>query len=147
MLPQPFHYILIRGERKLKLIYIKSPFVIVIRCSLIVHPSIHHIFLRGNNSAVGGHRALPKVANERYCNIVLIFCIFCAHVHMHAAHMCCACMLMCTNKNSKNKNYCNTFYLPPSGMPSYHPELSFFWYAPSMCTCTAHTAYACAQKN
>merc|ERR1712237_223557 len=30
-------------------------------------------FLRGNNSALGGHRALPKVANERYCNIVLIF--------------------------------------------------------------------------
>ena len=26
-----------------------------------------------NNSALGGHRALPKVANERYCNIVLIF--------------------------------------------------------------------------
>merc|ERR1712237_82323 len=29
-------------------------------------------FLRGNNSALGGHRVLPKVANEMYCNIVLI---------------------------------------------------------------------------
>ena len=26
-----------------------------------------------NNSALGGHRLLPKVANERYCNIFLIF--------------------------------------------------------------------------
>ena len=26
-----------------------------------------------NNSALGGHKALPKVANERYCNVVLIF--------------------------------------------------------------------------
>ena len=26
-----------------------------------------------NNSALGGHRALPKVANERYCYIFLIF--------------------------------------------------------------------------
>ena len=30
-------------------------------------------FLLLNNSALGGHRTLPKVANERYCNIVLIF--------------------------------------------------------------------------
>ena len=40
---------------------------------VVCHPSINHIFLRGNNSALGGHRVLPKVANERSCNIVLIF--------------------------------------------------------------------------
>ena len=33
-------------------------------------------FLKGNNSALGGKRVLLKVANERYCNIVLIFCVF-----------------------------------------------------------------------
>merc|ERR1711905_81348 len=30
-------------------------------------------FLRCNNSALGGHRALPKVGNERYCYIFFIF--------------------------------------------------------------------------
>ena len=48
-----------------------GPFCPYIRCPMFVT-----FFLRGNNSALGGHRALPKVANERYCNIVLIFCIF-----------------------------------------------------------------------
>ena len=47
-------------------IYIKSPFVVV-RSSFVT------VFLRGNNSALGGHRALPKVANERYCYIFFIF--------------------------------------------------------------------------
>ena len=47
-------------------IYIKSPFVVSVR-------SYVTFFLRGNNSALGGHRALPKVANERYCYIFLIF--------------------------------------------------------------------------
>ena len=56
-------------------IYIKSPFVV--RPSV---PSSVTFFLRGNNSALGGHRALPKVANERYCNIVFILCIFFAHM-------------------------------------------------------------------
>ena len=45
--------------------------------SLSVHSSSVHpfvtFFLRGNNSALGGHRALPKVANERYCYIFFIF--------------------------------------------------------------------------
>ena len=41
----------------------------------------HQVFLKGNNSALGGHRALPKVVNERYCNMVLIFC---ENAHMRA---------------------------------------------------------------
>ena len=48
----------------LLIITIKSPFVMFL--------SFHHIFLRANNSAMGGDRVLPKVANERYCNVVLI---------------------------------------------------------------------------
>ena len=71
-------------------IYIKSPFVVHPFIFLSIRPSC---FLRGNNSALGGHRALPNVANERYCNIVLIFCIFiCAHAcaHIHAVQAQCA---------------------------------------------------------
>merc|ERR1712237_225873 len=57
-------------------IYIKSPFVVI--CSLFIrHSFVVHLFvmffLRGNNSALGGHRAPLKVANESYCNVVLIF--------------------------------------------------------------------------
>ena len=65
-------------------IYIKSPFVIVIVCCVFVR------FLKGNNSALGGKRVLLKVANERYCNIVLIFCFFFvwAQVKKHQAKKC-----------------------------------------------------------
>ena len=41
---------------------------------------------RGYNSALGGHRVVIKVANERYCNIVQFFCIFFVHMHAHVKH-------------------------------------------------------------
>ena len=40
-----------------------------IHCLFVIHLSR---FLRGNNSVLGGHRALPKVANERYCCISIL---------------------------------------------------------------------------
>ena len=64
-------------------VFLWMPDIISILNALWLIPSVHTMyvwcpmsvmfFLRGNNSALGGHRVLPKVANERYCNIVLIF--------------------------------------------------------------------------
>ena len=58
-------------------IYIKSAFIV----HLFVHLSICYIFLSCNNSALGSHRVLLKVANERYCSIVLTFLSTCTHAH------------------------------------------------------------------
>ena len=46
-------------------IYIKRTLIVIVVRHLFIM-----FFLRGNNSALGGHRAILKVANERYCNIV-----------------------------------------------------------------------------
>ena len=61
-------------------LYWKPLRLFVIRCLSVHHSSVccssvccPSPFLRANNTALGGHRALPKVANERYCNVVLIF--------------------------------------------------------------------------
>ena len=64
-------------------VFLWMPDIISILNALWLIPSVHMMyvwcpmsvmfFLRGNSSALGGHRVLPKVANERYCNIVLIF--------------------------------------------------------------------------
>ena len=53
--------------------------------SLSVHPS--H-FLGANNSALGGHRALPKVANERYCNSFYFLSFYlCTWARMHSTRV------------------------------------------------------------
>ena len=59
--------------------YILSLFISRLKAPLfVIHPFgvcpfVSHVFLRANNSALGSHRALPKVVNEKYFNIVLIF--------------------------------------------------------------------------
>merc|ERR1712002_1227355 len=53
----------------------------------LICPSVT-FFLRGNNSALGGHRALPKVANERYCYIFLIFGVGIASTGTGNRHWC-----------------------------------------------------------
>ena len=45
-------------------------------CACMQHVHSARTVQGGYNSALGGHRELPKVANERYGNIVLIFCVF-----------------------------------------------------------------------
>ena len=89
-----------------------------------------------NNSALGGHRVVPKVANERYCYIVFIIGVFYAqgtyqknqkkqtffgmhllHAHVHKKRL------------KKSKLYSNTFHLPPSGPFRDHLVLSY-WNAP-----------------
>ena len=52
-------------------------------CACMQHVHSARTVQGGYNSALGGHRELPKVANERYGNIVLIFCVFYAHAHLH----------------------------------------------------------------
>ena len=54
---------------------LKAPSSFIVCCSSSVHNIFPFVtfFLKGNNSALGGHRVFPKVANERYCYIFLIF--------------------------------------------------------------------------
>ena len=99
-----------------------------------------------NNSAPGGHRAVQKVANERYYYIVFIFSVFLwtrfvpkkkkkqkqfflgiCLLHTHA--------WICTKKRKKSKLYNNTFHLPPSGLLWDHLELSYL-NAPFACADT-----------
>ena len=95
-----------------------------------------------NNSALGCHRAVPKVANQRYCNIVLIFLVFFVHMHMQCVQCMCT-WKEHTKKNSAlggktafqkvaNKRYCNSFYF-------LHFYLCKYFCACSMRMQKAHT--------
>ena len=71
------------------------------------------------------------MANERYCNIVLIFCVFCAH----------ACM--CEKYVQKNRSMCIFFYLKGPKASSYPKWLrkqkkTFFLYFAHMCCMHCH---------